>query len=131
MVTGNQPGSSETAGLSAGNYSYQATYSGDGNFATSTGDCEPFTVNQASTTTATIVNDHANNVVDSGSNKAPLGTQVHDTSTVTSGNNSFVIGGTVSYQRFTGLDCQTANKIGTAEVKTMPAGNVPDSSETA
>src|SRR5947208_3200334 len=99
MNNGNVPKSSETAGLAAGNYSYQATYLGDGNYATSTGDCEPFTLNQASTTTATIVNDHANSVVDSGSNKAALGTQAHDTATVSSGNNSFVIGGNVSYQR--------------------------------
>src|SRR4029077_15462277 len=91
MASGNVPDSAQTAALAAGNYSYQATYSGDGNYSTSTGACEPFTVNPATPTTATIVKDSASpaNTVDSGSNKAALGTQVHDTATVSSGNTSF------------------------------------------
>src|SRR5205823_6014520 len=129
----NVPDSAETAGLGAGNYSYQATYSGDGNYSGSTGACEPFTVNPATTTTATVVKDNASpaNVVDSGSHKAALGTKVHDTATVTSGNNAFTIGGTVSYQLYTGLACATGNESGSASVKTLASGNVPDSAETA
>src|SRR5207302_1992024 len=106
--------SRETTGLSAGNYRYQASYSGDTNYASSTGACEPFTVNQAASSTATIVNDHANNLVDSGSNNAALDTHSFPTRRSSDLNNSFVIGGTVDYQRYSGLDCQSANKIGSA-----------------
>src|SRR5947207_10706885 len=127
MSSGSVPDSSETAALGAGNYSYQATYAGDTSYAGATGDCEPFTINQAATSTATIVKDHANSVIDSGSHPAALGSKAHDTATVGSLNTSFVVGGNVSYQRYSGLDCQSANKIGSAEVKAMSSGSVPDS----
>src|SRR5438067_10905083 len=54
---------------------------------------------------------------------------LHDTATVTSGNNAFTIGGTVSYQLYTGLACATGNESGSASVKTLASGNVPDSAE--
>jgi hypothetical protein len=38
------PGSSATAALAAGGYSYQAAYSGDPNYSPATANCEPFTV---------------------------------------------------------------------------------------
>src|SRR5437868_6187989 len=98
MTTGTVPNSAETAALGAGNYSYQATYSGDGNYATSTGSCEPFTVNSASTTTSPLVNHPCPTRRSSDLNKAALGSQAHDTASVTSTNNAFTISGTVSYQ---------------------------------
>jgi hypothetical protein len=38
------PNSSTESNLAAGSYSFQAAYSGDGNYSGSTGPCEPFTV---------------------------------------------------------------------------------------
>src|SRR5439155_717169 len=89
MSTGTVPNSAETAALGAGNYSYQATYSGDGNYATSTGSCEPFTVNAAAPNTRTFPTRRSSDLIDSGSNKAALGSQAHDTASVTSTNNAF------------------------------------------
>lgn len=44
MTAGAVPKSDATGALAAGAYSYQATYSGDGNYSASTASCEPFTV---------------------------------------------------------------------------------------
>src|SRR5215471_4259196 len=129
MSGGNVPDSSETDPLQAGSYSYQAVYSGDDNFAGSTGPCEPFKVAKADSSTATVVKDHNGDVVDA-QNPAVLGSQVHDTATVTSGNDSFTPSGTVTYHLFSGLDCNVDNEIGSGEKVTMSGGNVPDSSET-
>src|SRR2546428_230515 len=49
--------SASTAPLAAGSYAFKAVYSGDSNYFGSTGDCEPLTVNKASTTTATEIHD--------------------------------------------------------------------------
>ena len=129
MSGGNVPDSSETDPLAAGSYSYQAVYSGDNNYATSTGPCEPFKIAQASSSTDTVVKDHGGNVVDAA-NPAALGSQVHDTATVTSGNDSFTPSGTVTYHLYSGLECNVDNAIGDPETVTMSGGNVPDSSET-
>ena len=129
MSGGNVPDSSETDPLAAGSYSYQAVYSGDNNFAGSTGPCEPFKIAQASSSTDTVVKDHGGNVVDAA-NPAALGSQVHDTATVTSGNDSFTPSGTVTYHLYSGLDCNVDNAIGDPETVTMSGGSVPDSSET-
>src|SRR5438477_604954 len=103
MSTGTLPNSAETAALGAGNYSYQATYSGDGNYATSTGSCEPFTVNAATRHTSMTFDGRSDVCSANLSNKAALGSQAHDTASVTSTNNAFTISGTVSYQLYTGL----------------------------
>ncbi len=44
LAGGAVPDSTQTAHLDADNYSYQATYSGDANYQSSTGACEPFNV---------------------------------------------------------------------------------------
>jgi stalled ribosome alternative rescue factor ArfA len=44
VTSGAVPPTSATGPLGAGSFSYHATYSGDANFAASTGACEPFTV---------------------------------------------------------------------------------------
>ncbi len=49
LVDGAAPNSGTTAALSAGSYSFSATYSGDSNYAQQTGACEPFTVSTAPT----------------------------------------------------------------------------------
>ena len=128
---GSVDNSTSSAALHAGGYSYTASYGGNTDYTGGDSGCEKFIVDQAASSTSTIVNDHANNVVDADSNKAALGTKLHDTATVTSGNNAFVISGTVSYQRYSGLTCQTGNELGSADVQTMSGGTVPNSTETA
>src|SRR5437763_12849535 len=55
---GNTVGNSNTsAALAAGGYSYQASYGGNANYASSTAPCEEFTVDQGSTGTPTSVYD--------------------------------------------------------------------------
>jgi uncharacterized repeat protein (TIGR01451 family) len=126
---GSVPNSNTTAPLAAGSYSYQAVYSGDSNYATSTGHCEPFNVNQAGSSTATVVKDHAGNTVDT-THPAPFGSKVHDTATVTA--TPLTPTGTVTYQLYTGLTCKAGNEMGSAETVTLDSsGNVPDSTETA
>ncbi len=88
------PNSSETAALAAGSYSYQAVYSGDGNYTGSTGACEPFKIAQAGSATATVVKDHNGATVDAN-NPAPLGSKVHDTASVTASPSTAT--GTVTY----------------------------------
>ena len=44
MSTGTVPPSQGTGGLSAGDYGFQAVYTGDSNYSGSTSPCEPFTV---------------------------------------------------------------------------------------
>src|SRR5205814_1948785 len=53
--TGAVPQSNPTGPLATGNYSFQATYSGDSNYNGSISACEPFSVARASTQTATTV----------------------------------------------------------------------------
>src|SRR5262249_47783581 len=66
--------------LAAGNYSFQATYSGDSNYAGSTSPCEPFSVGQNSTTTSTTVFDATTNAPWSGSETT--GASAYDTATI-------------------------------------------------
>ena len=54
---GTVPQSVTTAALPAGGYSYEAVYSGDSNYTTSTASCESFTVAVGTTSTATTVYD--------------------------------------------------------------------------
>ena len=95
---------SDTEGpLGAGSYSFQATYSGDGNYTGSTGPCEPLTVNQGSSQTATTV-------FDAATNNAWTGTEVgtpsaYDTSTVTPSSGNIPATGTVSYTFFPNGTC--------------------------
>src|SRR5207248_1192905 len=91
LSSGSVPNSGETGALAAGDYSYQGAYSGDGNFQTSSGSCEPFTVNNAVATAATVDKDHDGFPTQRSSDLASLGALAHDTATVSSANNSFTI----------------------------------------
>ena len=91
--------------LAAGDYSFQAHYAGDGNFAASTSDCEPFHVDTAASATATELHNDANkNAIDVGSSVVP-GTSVHDEATVTDGNAAFDPTGTVTFAFFANDTC--------------------------
>ncbi len=122
LSAGAVPNSGTQGPLGAGNYSFQATYSGDGNFAGSTGPCEPFSLGLLDTSTATVVKDHGGNVVDAA-NPAALGSQVHDTATVSGQVDGIVPSGTVTYHLYTGLVCNVDNEIGSAEQVTLSGGD--------
>ena len=62
-------------------FAFQATYSGDGTYASSTGPCEPLTVTQVASSTVTVIHDADAATVTS----VPAGTAVHDQATVTGG----------------------------------------------
>ncbi len=120
---GNSVPDSSPQTLGAGSYSYKAHYSGDANNNPADSSCEPFTVTKANTSISTSVIDDAtgNTVPLSGS--VPLGTTVHDTATVGTQVNGFVIGGTVTYYFYTNGGCSG----GSTETVTMSGGTVPNS----
>ncbi len=103
--------------LAAGSYSFQATYSGDGNYASSTSSCEPFTVGGGGTASVvTAVDDAATNNPWSGSEKA--GASAYDTSTVT-GVAGIAPTGTISYTFWANGTCANS---GTAAGSTLSLG---------
>ena len=90
--------------LAAGSYSFQAMYSGDSNYASSTSSCEPFTVAATSSSTNTVVDDATTKNPWSGNEVA--GATAYDTSTVT-GVAGIAPTGTISYTFWTnGHLCQ-------------------------
>src|SRR5262249_5447511 len=62
LAGGAVPPSNTTGPLGPGSYSFQAIYSGDGNYVGSTSACEPFTVAAAASSTATeVINEATGN----------------------------------------------------------------------
>ena len=127
--SGNVPQSNTEGSLAAGSYSFQATYSGDSNYAGSTSACEPFSVPTGSvlaatsTKTATTVIDAATKAAWSGSETT--GASAYDTATVTT-SNGFTATGTVSYSFFSNGTC--AGTPSAADTVTLTAaGLVPNS----
>jgi uncharacterized repeat protein (TIGR01451 family) len=85
------PNSRATPPLPAGSYQFQASYSGDNNYASAVSAVEPLTISQGKSTTAT-------NILDAGNNQPPsgvLGESVYDTATVTG--SPYTPTGTVTY----------------------------------
>ena len=123
MSGGLVPDSSETAPLQAGSYSYQAVYSGDGNYAGSTGPCEPFSVDKGSSSTATTVFDAATNAAWSGTEST--GASAYDTASVST-SDGFTATGSVSYRFFSNGDC-SGDGTAAGTVTLDGAGNVPNS----
>jgi uncharacterized repeat protein (TIGR01451 family) len=103
MSGGNVPDSSETDPLATGSYSYQAVYSGDSNFAGSTGPCEPFKVSPGSLTPSTTIKNAADDSTVDGA--LPLGSKVYDTTQLSGAVEGFDPTGTVSYRFFQNRDC--------------------------
>jgi uncharacterized repeat protein (TIGR01451 family) len=131
------PNSADTSPLATGDYSYQATYNGNANYAAATGACEPFHVNKAQPSIATTVKDTTGKTVDA-QNTAPLGTVVHDTSLLSGAVTGFAFGNgtlagagaaTVTYQFFTSLNC--TGQPTTQTVTVAANGTVPDAAATA
>ena len=95
---GSVPNSPTTAALAASAYSYITTYSGDGNYASSTANCEPFTVGMAMPGITTSSSPAA----------ATVGVQISsagDAATVT-GNGDVVPTGSVTFTLYA-ADCAT------------------------
>ena len=94
--------STSTLLLPAGTYSFLATYSGDTHYQPSptptADDCEPFTVDKASTTISTQVHDPSHNNITNGS--IVVGTFIHDTATVGGAVTGVTLTGTVTYRFF-------------------------------
>jgi hypothetical protein len=93
--------------LPAGSYAFHADFNSglSTSVADGTGDCEPFVVEKAATSTTTEVQNSANDpitVLDL------FYGAVHDSATTTSSNSSFTITGTVTYSFWTNFDCSSA-----------------------
>jgi hypothetical protein len=129
IVDGVIPPSPTSLSLAAGNYSYEAQYSGDSNYAPSpVGACEPFSVGPVPTTTSTVLDDAATSAPWTGNETA--GAQAFDTSTVSGGIVGFAPTGTVTYSYFTNGTCN-GTPASTQDVTLNPDGSVPNSSTTA
>jgi hypothetical protein len=113
------PDSSPTAALSAGSYSYQASYNnnGDPNYNPTTSSCESFAVTTATPAVST-------SVVQTGSE---TGATAYDTATVTG--SGFTPTGTLTYSFFENGTC--ANTATSTDQVTLAAGIVPPSLTTA
>ncbi|OGM16265.1 hypothetical protein A2V55_00730 [Candidatus Woesebacteria bacterium RBG_19FT_COMBO_37_29] len=108
--------SSDTSYLAAGQYSYQADYSGDSNYNSSTGACEPFSVNQAGITLITELHQLGEAVVNVGSS-VPLGTTMHDMATVSGMVDSLDITGNVTFTFYNNGTCDgTGISAGTIDL---------------
>ena len=101
------PDSADSAALAPGDYSYQATYNGNANYKSATGDCEPFHVNQAQPGITTTVKD-ARATPSTTAPTRPLSARSCTTprpSRARSAAFSFDGGATVTYRFFKTNDC--------------------------
>src|SRR5439155_672953 len=103
--------------LAAGSYAFRAHYNGDDNYAASTGPCEPFTVNQGTSQTATLVYNASTNAAWAGTEQT--GASAYDTSTVT-GSDTITPTGSVTYTFFPTGTCAD-NTGASAGTKDLPA----------
>jgi hypothetical protein len=118
---GSTPASSASAGLAAGEYSYDVEYSGDGNYAGSSAQCDPFTVAKAHAPLSVVVDD-AQTSAPWTNTEAP-GAKEYLTSTV-GGVSGFTPTGTVTYQLFSGAGC-TGSPASSDPVSVAGDGSVP------
>jgi hypothetical protein len=118
VATSNAEGS-----LLAGSYSFQATYSGDSNYLTSTGSCEPLTVNKAASQTVTAIQSGGQSVI-----SVALGSTVTDQATV-SGTGAGTPTGTVTFTFFANGTCAgTGTAAGTGTLSSGVATSSPEGS---
>ncbi len=126
---GTVPNSATTAALTAGGYSFQASYSGDSNYGPSPlGGCEPFSVGLATSSISTAVFDAATNSAWAGTEAT--GATAYDTASVGGTVSGFVPTGTVTYTLFT-TSTSCSGPSTTQVVALNGDGTVPDSATTA
>jgi hypothetical protein len=119
------PNSSTVGPLMAGSFSFIGVYSGDSNYTGSVGAVEPFTVNKASSSVSTAVDNAATNQPISGA--IPLGSSVYDTATVSG--TPFTPTGTVTYYYYnTATPTYGVTTPVTTQTVTLSGGVVPNSS---
>jgi peptidoglycan/xylan/chitin deacetylase (PgdA/CDA1 family) len=118
------PASATVGPLAAGSYSFQAAYSGDANYAGSTGPCEPFSAGQAGTSTAGTVFDAGSSAPWAGTETA--GASAYDGVAISGMQGGIFPTGTVTYTYFTSKDCSAGGSVN--KVVTLNAdGSVPAS----
>ena len=116
-----------TGALEAGLYSYEASYSGDGTYSASTGNCQAFPVASAASAITTAVLDGATNSPWNGGEAT--GASAYDTATVT-GRAETNPTGTVTYALFNSQNC-SGPQVGASQPVTLNAdGTVPASPAT-
>ncbi len=124
IVAGSVPDSNSSSTLSAGTYSFDATYSGDGNYApSSSSGCESFTVKKATPSVTTTVFDAATNAAWSGSEVT--GATAYDTAAIGGTVGGIPPTGSVTYHFFVGAGNCTGSDI--AQTVTLTAASVPNS----
>ncbi len=131
LLNGLMPNSSPTGQLLAGQYSYQARYSGDGHYPPSTSECEPFVV-LPRTFVSTVL--FTNAFVSTGFEVPDLGsilsgTSIYDTTNVAALVPGKVPSGTVTYAFFNSIGCSGASS--SSETVILTNGVVPNSTGTS
>jgi hypothetical protein len=115
--------STGTGPLAAGSYSFRASYSGDGNYPSSTSSCENFMVSQALTTlSTTLFISNGGSVPVGGS--VTIGNTVYDTASLTGMVGGFTPTATVTYTFYTNNGCA---RSGTPQTVTLSNGQIPNS----
>jgi hypothetical protein len=109
-ANGTVPNSDNTPPLPAGSYQFQAKYSGDHNYNSSTSGVEPLTINQANSSISTAIKP---------SDSVTTGSTVFDTATVTA--SPFTPTGTVTYT-FSGTGGTTLPPLPAGSSFTLVAG---------
>ena len=122
ISAGVAPHSTATGALGAGAYSFQAAYSGDGNYLAESSACEPFSVIPTTTGIGTVVDDASTHVAWNGSET--IGATADDTATVTQVG-GFTPTGTFTYILSAGATCSGVQIA--MSIKTLIAGLVPNS----
>jgi hypothetical protein len=121
---GTVPESISTGPLVAGtDYAFVATFTtSDTNYDSATGDPEPLTVDQADTSTSTKVED--GNDTDITGKWVASTTVLHDSASVSSLNNSFTIGGQVTYTLYAGV-YPNGTQVGSPETVAVGTESTP------
>jgi hypothetical protein len=128
LVDGVPPDASTTSPLAAGDYSYDAVYSGDTDYNPSAvSACEPFTVDPAPTNVSNVVFSKQTGAAWSGTEVA--GGKANDTATLGGAVPGFVPTGTATYSYFANGNCGGA-PVWTDTVSLTGAGTIPDSNPT-
>jgi hypothetical protein len=122
LADGSVPPSSATAALPAGSYSFQASYSGDSTYSSSTSTCTPFTVVTASPSLTSSVFDAGTNAAWAGAEQT--GATAYDTSTVT-GTGAITATGSVSYNLYDNGSC-SGDPV-SSDTETLSDGAAPNS----
>ena len=108
-LTAGVANSASSGPLTAGSYSYQATYNGEaGVYAPSTGACEPLTVTLNPSNTVTAIQQGGSTVT-----SVAAGSSVTDQATVTGSAGTPT--GTVTFTFFTSANCTTGGTVGTPQ----------------